>query len=373
VTSTTRSKLAGITLAALFVAACGSSGGSQPPAASQGPGATQAAAPGSIQISGAGATFPFPIYSQWFYQYAFVDPSVKFNYQSIGSGGGIQQITQKTVDFGASDAILNADQLAAAPGVQMFPSVAGAEAIAYNVSELADKDPIVIDGATLAGIYLGTITKWNDPALAALNPGVTLPDKDIVVIHRSDGSGTTYIFTDFLAKVSDQWKTSVGNATSVQWPVGLGGKGNEGVAGTLAQTDGSIGYVELAYAITNKLKYATMQNTAGSLVVPSIPSTQAAMADFGTDLGDKLAISIVNGPGKDSYPIAGYTYLLLYMNQTDCSKAQKLVEFVKWAHTADGDKYATDLNYVALPDAVKTLVLNKLAQITCNGQPLAGS
>jgi phosphate transport system substrate-binding protein len=375
VTISRTSRIGALALAATFVAAACGSGTGAPSAATQSTGsggATQAPA-GSIQINGAGATFPFPIYSQWFYQYAFVDPSVKFNYQSIGSGGGIKQITEKTVDFGASDAILNDDQFAAAPGIQMFPSVAGAEAIAYNVSELADKDPIVIDGSTLASIFLGHITKWNDPALTALNPGVALPDKDIVVVHRSDGSGTTYIFTDYLSKVSDEWKTGVGNSSSVQWPVGLGGKGNEGVAGTLGQTDGAIGYVELAYAVTNKLKYTKMKNAAGSIVEPGIPSTQAAMADFGTDLGDKLAISIVNGPGKDSYPIAGYTYLLLYMDQTDCTKAQKLVNFIKWAHTADGDKYATDLNYVTLPEAVKTLVLAKLDQIKCNGQSLAAA
>jgi phosphate transport system substrate-binding protein len=376
VTLSRTSRIGGLAFAATIAfAACGG-GATPPPASSQDAGSGQGTPPpaaGSIQMSGAGATFPFPIYSQWFYQYAFVDPSVKFNYQSIGSGGGIQQITAKTVDFGASDAILSDQQLAAAPGLQMFPSVAGAEAIAYNVSELADADPIVLDGPTLANIFLGRITKWNDPALVALNPGVALPDKDIVVVHRSDGSGTTYIFTDYLSKVSSDWKASVGNSTSVEWPVGLGGKGNEGVSGTLGQTDGAIGYVELAYAIANKLKYAKMKNAAGSIVEAGIPSTQAAMADFGTDLGDKLAISIVNGPGKDSYPIAGYTYLLLYMDQSDCTKAQKLVEFVKWAHTADGDKYATDLNYVTLPQEVTSLVLNKLDQITCNGQPLPGA
>jgi phosphate transport system substrate-binding protein len=328
------------------------------------------AAPGSIQISGAGATFPFPLYSQWFYQYAFVDTSVKFNYQSIGSGGGIQQITAKTVDFGASDAILNSDQLAAAPGLQMFPSVAGAVVPTYNVSELAGKPALALDATTLSQIFLGTITKWNDPAIAALNPGVQLPDKSIIVVHRSDGSGTSFIFTSYLSAVSSDWKAKVGAGTSVKWPVGLGGKGNEGVAGTVVQNDGAIGYVELAYAVQNKLPMASMVNAAGKTLEASVASTQSAMADFGTDMPDTLARLIVNAPGDASWPIAGYTYLLLYMDQTDCAKAQKLVQFIHWAQT-DGQKYAQDLLYVPLPDAVRNLVFAKLDQMTCNGAPLS--
>jgi phosphate transport system substrate-binding protein len=361
-------------MAALLLAgACTSGGGATgTPAAPSGAGPTPTAPQaGSIQISGAGATFPFPLYSRWFYEYAFVDPAAKFNYQSIGSGGGIKQITERTVDFGASDAILNAEQTLAAPGLQMFPTVAGADVAAYNLSELKDKDPLTLDGSTLADIFLGKITKWNDPAIAALNPGVQLPDRDIIVVHRSDGSGTTYIFTGYLSAVSDEWKSEVGNATSVEWPVGLGGKGNEGVAGTLLQNDGAIGYVELAYATQNKLPIARMINQAGTTVGATIDATQAAMADFGGDMPATLARSIVNAPGKDSWPIAGYTYLLLYLDQTDCAKAQKLVEFVKWA-LSDGSKFATDLQYVPLPDAVRTQVLSKLATITCNGTPLGG-
>ncbi len=329
---------------------------------------------GSILMNGAGATFPFPLYSRWFYDYAFVDPTVKFNYQSIGSGGGIKQITEKTVDFGASDAILNDDQFKAAPGIQMFPTVAGAEAIVVNLkgpdgTTALDK-PIQFPYTAVADIYLGKITKWNDPVLTAANPGLNLPDKDIIVVHRSDGSGTTFIFTDYLSKASPEWKDKVGNGTSVQWPVGLGGKGNEGVYGTVSQNEGAIGYVELAYAIQNKAVLNLVQNKAGEYVQPSPESTQAAMADFGTEMGDKLAISIVDGPGNASYPIAGYTYILLYMDQQDCEKAQKLLGFFKWAFGPAGDKDATDLQYVALPQAVKDQVDAKLAQVTCQGKPI---
>jgi len=365
--------------AVLLVAACSGPAASTAPTTAPTPALTSAptaAGPtsppaGSIQINGAGATFPFPLYSRWFYEYAFVDPSVHFNYQSIGSGGGIKQITEKTVDFGASDAILNDEQFAAAPGIQMFPTVAGAVVPAYNVSELAEGDPIVLDAATLSGTFLGTITKWNDPAIAALNAGVTLPDKDIIVVHRSDGSGTTFIFTDYLSNVSDDWQTNVGNASSVEWPVGLGGKGNEGVAGTVQQNDGAIGYVELAYAEANNMKVPLMVNATGQAVEASLESTKSAMSDFGGDMPDTLARSIVNAPGNASWPIAGYTYLLLYMDQTDCTKAHKLVEFVHWAQDA-GTAFATDLNYVALPDNVRQQVLDKVDQITCNGAPLGG-
>jgi phosphate transport system substrate-binding protein len=338
------------------------------------PNAPKPMAAGSIAINGAGATFPFPLYSKWFYDYAFVDPSAKFNYQSIGSGGGIRQITEKTVDFGASDAILNDDQYKAAPGIQMFPTVAGAEAIVVNLKDDAG-NPITTSlkfpYTAVADIFLGKIAKWNDPVLTAANPGVKLPNKDIVVVHRSDGSGTTFIFSDYLSSVSPEWKGKVGKGTSVKWPVGLGGKGNEGVFGTVSQTDGSIGYVELAYALQNKATINTLQNKAGEYVAPSIESTQAAMADFGTALGDKLALSIVDGPGKGSYPIAGYTYLLMYMDQQDCAKAQKLVEFLKYAFGPDGGKSATGLSYVTLPTEIKDQVNARLAQITCQGKPLS--
>jgi phosphate transport system substrate-binding protein len=341
------------------------------PAAAAGSGSSNS----SVAINGAGATFPFPLYSRWFYDYAFVDPSVKFNYQAIGSGGGIKQVTAKTVDFGASDAILTADQLSAAQGIQMFPTVAGAEVLAYNLTD-ASGQPITatlkFPGTSVADIYLGKIKKWNDPVLTAANPDVKLPDKDIIVVHRSDGSGTTFIFTDYLSKISPDWQSKVGNAASVQWPVGLGGKGNDGVAGTVSQNDGALGYVELAYALTNKLSYGIPQNKAGQYVDPKDPATiQSAMADFGSDLGDKLAISIVNAPGQNSYPIAGYTYLLMYMDQQDCTKAKKLMDFYKWSQS-QGTKDATDLNYIPLPDAVKSQALAKLSKMTCQGKPVGG-
>ncbi len=337
--------------------------------ATPGPQPTEGPAAGSIQMTGAGATFPFPLYSRWFYEYAFADPAVKFNYQSIGSGGGIKQITAKTVDFAGSDAILNAEQYAAAPGIQMLPTVAGAVVPTYNVAELKETNPLVLDAATLTDIFLGKITKWNDPAIAALNPGLPLPDKDIIVVHRSDGSGTTFIFTDYLSTVSEEWKNGVGKSSSVEWPVGLGGKGNEGVAGTVGQNDGSIGYVELAYAQQNKLSIAKMMNAAGNTVEASAATTQNAEADFGGEMPDTLARSIVNASGKDSWPIAGYTYLLVYLDQTDCAKGKKLIEFIQWALT-DGSKYAEELEYVPLPDNVRELVFAKLGAITCNGAPL---
>jgi phosphate transport system substrate-binding protein len=369
----------------VFLAGCGTAATPAPAATEAMPAATESSslvmdtpAPvantGSVAINGAGATFPFPLYSRWFYDYAFVDPSVKFNYQGVGSGAGIKQITAKTVDFGASDAILTDEQLNGAPGIQMFPSVAGAEVIAYNHTDDSGQ-PITamlkFPGTSLADIYLGKIKKWNDPLLQQANPDVKLPDKDMLVVHRSDGSGTTFIFTDYLSKISPDWKSQVGNATSVQWPVGLGGKGNDGVAGTVSQNDGALGYVELAYALQNKLAYGVPQNQAGQYLDPKDSKVvQNAMADFGSDLGDKLAISIVNAPGQQSYPISGYTYLLFYMDQQDCAKAAKLAAFYKWAQT-DGQKDATELQYIPLPDAVKTAALARLDQMTCNGKPIS--
>jgi phosphate transport system substrate-binding protein len=327
------------------------------------------AAPDVIQLTGAGATFPYPLYSRWFYQYASVDPSVRFNYQSIGSGGGISQITAKTVDFGASDAILNDQQKAAAPGLHMFPTVAGAVVIAYNVND-ANGNPIPtglkLSPAVIAGIFLGNITKWNDPQLQSLNPDVKLPDQDIAVAHRSDGSGTSFLFTSYLSQISPDWKSKVGAGTSVQWPVGLGGKGNEGVAGILSQQGGGLGYVELAYAEQSKLSFAFVQNQAGQFVKPTLDSITAASTALGDQMPPDLGQLLVNAPGDASYPIAGYTFLLIYQDMPDCAKAQKLVGFVKWALT-DGDQYATELLYAPLGANVKQKDLQQLSGLTCNG------
>ncbi len=375
--------LALLSAVAMISSACASGAQSVNTPAGNAPAAAPSTAPGGVAmppgtagvmtINGAGGTFPYPLYSRWFSEYGKGDPTVRFNYQAIGSGGGIAQITAKTVDFGASDAILNDQQLQAAPGLQMFPTVAGAIVPSYNLKDASGHPiaaPIKFPRTALADIYLGKITKWNDPVLQQANPDVKLPAQDIIVVHRSDGSGTTFIFTDYLSKVSADWKSKVGNSTSVNWPVGLGGKGNEGVTGTVQQNEGSIGYVELAYASQNAVAFGLVENKAGQYVQPTSAAVQSAMADFGTQMGDRLAISIVDGPGKDSWPIAGYTYLLLYMNQADPAKAQKLISFLKWAYGSDGTKFATDLEYIPLPEAVKTQVLKKLGEITVNGKGL---
>jgi len=354
--------------AVLLVAACSGPAASTAPTTAPTPALTSAptaAGPtsppaGSIQINGAGATFPFPLYSRWFYEYAFVDPSVHFNYQSIGSGGGIKQITEKTVDFGASDAILNDEQFAAAPGIQMFPTVAGAVVPAYNVSELAEGDPIVLDAATLSGTFLGTITKWNDPAIAALNAGVTLPDKDIIVVHRSDGSGTTFIFTDFLSKASPTWKRQVGRATSVNWPIGLGGKGNEGVTQQVKQAPGSMGYVELIYALSNGLPSAKVRNAAGVLVQPTLKSVAAAAAEADLPPDTDFRVSITNAPGPDSYPISSFTWLLIRKEDPDTARAKTIRGFVAWMLQPPARRMAADLHYAPLPVKVIEMVQERI-------------
>ncbi len=309
-------------------------------------------------INGAGATFPYPIYSKWFDAYAKVDPSVRFNYQSIGSGGGQKQILAETVDFGASDGPMSDDNLAKAPRKLLhIPTVAGADVVSYN---LPGGPKLKFDGTTLANIFLGKITKWNDPAIAAQNSDVSLPDQDIVVVHRSDGSGTTYIFTDYLSSVSAEWKAKVGKNTSVSWPTGLGGKGNEGVAGQIKQVPGAIGYIELAYAVQNQLPYADMKNASGSYITPSLESVTAALAT--ATIPDDFRFSMVNPPGADAYPIAGTTWLLVYQQQKDPIKGKKLVAFLKWAYL-EGEKMATSLNYAPLPDNVVRRVLQRIDEI----------
>jgi phosphate transport system substrate-binding protein len=317
-----------------------------------------ATASAQMMINGAGATFPYPIYSKWFDEYAKVDPSVRFNYQSIGSGGGQKQILAQTVDFGASDGPMSDDNLAKAPGKLLhIPTVAGADVVAYNLS---GKPALKLDADTIAGIFLGQIKKWNDPKITALNPGVTLPDQEIVVVHRSDGSGTTYIWTDYLSKISPEWKTKVGTNTSVNWPTGIGGKGNEGVAGQVRQTPGALGYVELIYAVQNKMPYAEIKNAAGEFVKPTLESVTAALAT--AEIPDDFRFSMTNAPGKGAYPIAGATWLLVYQQQKDAAKGKKLVEFLKWSLT-DGEKMAKDLQYAPLPESVQQRVLKRIGEI----------
>jgi phosphate transport system substrate-binding protein len=317
-----------------------------------------ASASAQLMINGAGATFPYPIYSKWFDEYAKVDPSVRFNYQSIGSGGGQKQILAQTVDFGASDGPMSDDNLSKAPGkILHIPTVAGAVVLTYN---LAGNPSLKLDGDTVAGIYLGQIKKWNDPKIAALNPGAKLPDQEIVVVHRSDGSGTTFIFTDYLSKVSGEWKQKAGNNTSVNWPAGIGGKGNEGVSGQVKQTPGAIGYVELIYALQNKMPYADVKNASGQFIKPTIESVTAALGT--ANIPDDFRFSMTNAPGNDAYPIAGATWLLVYEQQKDPAKGKKLVEFLKWAVTK-GEGMAKDLNYAPLPDEVQQRVLKRIDEI----------
>jgi phosphate transport system substrate-binding protein len=317
-----------------------------------------ASASAQMMINGAGATFPYPIYSKWFDEYAKVDPSVRFNYQSIGSGGGQKQIMAQTVDFGASDGPMSDDNLSKAPGKLLhIPTVAGAVVVTYN---LEGNSALKLDGETIAGIFLGQIKKWNDPKIAATNPGVKLPDKDIVVVHRSDGSGTTFIFTDYLSKISPEWKSKAGSNTSVSWPTGIGGKGNEGVSGQVKQTPGALGYVELIYAIQNKMPYADIKNSAGEFVKPTLDSVTAALAT--ANIPDDFRFSMTNAPGQGAYPIAGATWLLVYEQQKDAGKGKKLVEFLKWALTK-GETMAKDLDYAPLPDAVQQRVLKRIDEI----------
>ncbi len=300
-------------------------------------------------LTGAGATFPYPLYSKWFdvYQKA---TGVRINYQSIGSGGGIQQLKNGTVDFGASDAPLSDEEMKDMPGpVVHIPTAAGAVAVVYNLPGIARG--LRLSGEVIANIFLGGVTRWNDRAIAALNPGVELPDVAIAVAHRSDGSGTTYIFTHYLAAVSKPWAERAGAGKSVNWPVGLGGKGNEGVAGIVKQTPGAIGYVELAYATQNHLAYAAVRNRAGAFVKPSLASTTAAVAGSVAAIQRDVRTSIVNAAGKSSYPIAGLTYILVYRQQRDREKGRVVAQFLRWAVT-DGQEYTAPLLYAPLPPAV---------------------
>ncbi len=320
-----------------------------------------------MKLNGAGATFPYVIYSKWFDVYS-KKSGVEFNYQSIGSGGGIKQVTEGTVDFGASDAFLTDPQMSAikekqGSDVVHIPTVMGAVVVTYNLPA-AGKD-LRLSSDVLAGIYLGQITNWNDPKIAAINPGKTFPDQAIIVAHRSDGSGTTNIFTDYLMKVSKLWAVNIGKGTSVNWPVGLGGKGNEGVAGLVKQSEGAIGYVELVYAVQNNLAYALLQNKSGNFVQASFDAVSAAAASFADNMPSDFRLMITDGSGKEAYPICGFTWLLIYKDMKDKSKAQEIAKFLKWAMT-DGQSYAKDLYYAPLPEAVAKLCLKKIDTITIN-------
>ena len=324
---------------------------------------------GSVDLTGAGATFPYPLYSKWFSDYA-AKTGVRINYQSIGSGGGIRQLSEQTVDFGASDSPMSDAEMAKAKGgpIVHIPMVLGAVAVTYNLPDVSA--PLKLSGEVLADVFRGTITKWNDARVAALNPGVKLPARDILVVHRSDGSGTTYIFTDYLAAVSPAWAKGPGRGKEVQWPVGLGGKGNEGVAGQVKQTPGTIGYVELAYAKQNRLAVAAMRNASGSFVLPSVESATAAAAGIAEKLGKDTdyRISIVNAPGAQAYPIASFTWLLAYRTPADTAKGRKLVEFVRWA-LAEGSASAAALDYAPLPATMARDVTARLAEIGGGAAP----
>src|SRR5512137_1001668 len=324
---------------------------------------TTALAADPVLVTGAGATFPYPLYSKWFSDYNKLHPDIRFNYQSIGSGGGIQQFTAGTVDFGASDAPMSPEEQARAPDAVHIPTVLGAVVVTYN----APIAGLRLTPAVLADVFLGKITRWNDPRISAVNPGVALPDASIAVVRRSDGSGTTYVFTDYLSKVSPEWKEKAGTGKSVSWPVGLGGKGNEGVTGLVKQTPGAIGYVELAYANQNKLPTALLQNKDGNFVAPSIAATSAAAA--GVAIPADYKVSVTNASGKDAWPIASFTYLLVHQDAKDKVKGEALVRFLRWA-VKDGQAAAAPLEYAPLPAAVvKSLEKTLQERLTVQGKP----
>jgi phosphate transport system substrate-binding protein len=338
----------------LALAACGGGTPREPVNGSAAPAGSGA------QINGAGATFPNPIYSKWFAEYNRLHPEVRINYQPIGSGGGIRQVTAQTVFFGATDGPMTDAQLKMAPGpILHLPTVLGAVVPVFNVPGVTD---LKLNGATLAGIFLGKVRTWNDPALVKLNPGVTLPPTDITVVHRSDGSGTTFIFVDFLSKVSEEWKSKVGLNTSVNWPVGVGGKGNEGVAGLVSQTPGSIGYVELIYALQNTINFASVQNAKGEFVKASSDSVTKAAASAAAGMPADFRVSMTNADGEGAYPISSFTWMLLYESPADATRSRLMVDFMKWALT-DGQAFAAELGYAPLPKNVVDLEMSALQKV----------
>ena len=330
-----------------------------------------------VTINGAGATFPFQLIDTWRVDYQKVQPGVNINYQSIGSGGGVKQFTEKTVDFGATDAPLTQNESQKAPGAVHIPETIGSVVAAYNIPSIPDKG-LKLSGEVLADIFLGKITKWNDPKIQSLNTDKTLPGDDIVVVHRSDGSGTTFVWTDYLSSASPAWKEQFGKGKSVQWPVGIGAPGNEGVANAIKGTPNTIGYIELSYALTTNTPFAFIQNKEGAFVEPTLASTKAAVQSFVASLpnGDGVwtNVSLVNAPGADSYPIASFSYILLYKELStdpnlDQAKAKALVDFISWAIT-EGQKTAEGLDYVPLPEGVVKLNQDTLKSLTFNGQPI---
>lgn len=322
---------------------------------------TRAQDSGQVLLNGAGATFPYPIYSKWFDVYNKQKPNIQINYQSIGSGGGIRQVLAGTVDFGATDGPMTDEQLAQAKSkILHFPTVLGSDVPTYNIPGVDQE--LNFTQASLAGIYLGKITKWNDPEIARANPGVNLPAQDIVVVHRSDGSGTTYIWVDFLCKISPEWQSKVGRNTSVNWPVGLGGKGNEGVSGLVKQTPYSIGYVELIYALQNKLPYGRVANSTGAFIKADLATVTAAAAGAAKSMPEDFRVSITNAPGKTAYPISSFTWLLIPDSIPDAAKKSTLKDFLKWM-LVDGQKYTQDLGYAPLPKEVVQNEMKAISQI----------
>jgi phosphate transport system substrate-binding protein len=322
----------------------------------------------TVSLTGAGATFPNPLYQKWLSEYEKLHPNVKIDYQSIGSGGGIKQIQSQTVDFGASDTPMKDEDLKAAAGAILhIPTVLGAVVITYNLPALGQ--PLNFSPDVIADIFLGKITKWNDPRIAADNKGISLPTSEITVVHRSDGSGTSAVFTDYLSKVSTEWKEKVGTGTSPGWPIGIGGKGNEGVTGQVKNTPNTIGYVELAYAVQNKLPVAKVKNASGSFIEPTIDAVTAAAAASAGNTPDDLRVSITNAQGAQVYPISSYTYILVYKEQKDAVKGKTVVDFLWWG-IHDGEAYAKDLLYAPLPADIVKRAEGKINSITSGGKPL---
>lgn len=319
-----------------------------------------------VNLSGAGATFPFPLYSKWMSEYHKLHPNIKINYQSIGSGGGIRQVSANTVDFGASDAPMKPEVAKKAPGKLLhLPATIGAVVVAYNLPSV--KKPLELSGSVIADIFLGKIEKWNHDRIKKLNEGVKLPEKNITLVYRSDGSGTTAVFTDYLGNVSEEWKKEVGVGKAVRWPTGLGAKGNEGVTGQIKTTPGALGYVELAYALQNDMSFARVKNKAGNFVEPKVETITAAANK--AELGKDMTASLANPEGEKAYPISAFTYLLVYEDAKDKTKGKALAEFLWWA-LHEGQKYAADLHYAPLPEAVVKKVEERIKSLTYGGKPL---